>query len=263
MIMDLTSLMSSLLSDQNITSVAKKAGVSDEEAASVLATALPVMLNGANGQASGADTTESFYHAVRDHATKDPRNVDLKEGGKIVGHLLGTDEEAAENAIATRAGMSSAKVGLILAAAAPLIMNMLGGSTSNSNSSAGTASLLSSLLGGGMNSNSSSSLMTSALTSVLANSLGGSSSSNSLLGSLLGSALGGGTQQSNYKPSSSSSLLGSLLGGGMGSTQQYSAANSSSSLLGSLLGGGMGSTQQQQSGLDLGTIGGLLSSLLK
>ena len=241
MIMDLTSLMSSLLSDQNITSVAKKAGVSDEEAASVLATALPVMLNGANGQASGADTTESFYHAVRDHATKDPRNVDLKEGGKIVGHLLGTDEEAAENAIATRAGMSSAKVGLILAAAAPLIMNMLGGSTSNS----------------------SSSLMTSALTSVLANSLGGNSSSNSLLGSLLGSALGGGTQQSNYKPSSSSSLLGSLLGGGMGSTQQYSAANSSSSLLGSLLGGGMGSTQQQQSGLDLGTIGGLLSSLLK
>ena len=183
--MDLTSLMSSLLSDQNIKAVASKAGVSEEEAASVLATALPVMLNGANGQASDANTTESFFHAVNDHAKKDPESVDLKEGGKIVGHLLGTDEEAAENAIAKRAGMSSANVGLILAAAAPLILNMLGNSTSSSNSSAGTASLLNALLGGGMNSNASSSLMTSALTSVLGNALGGNSSSNSLLGSLL------------------------------------------------------------------------------
>ena len=190
--MDLTSLMSSLLSDQNIKAVASKAGVSEEEAASVLATALPVMLNGANGQASDAATTESFYKAVTDHAQKDPEKVDLKEGGKIVGHLLGTDEKAAEDAIAKRAGLSSANVGLILAAAAPLIMNMLGNSTSNSHSSSGTASLLNSLLGGGMNSSSSGNLMTSVLTSVLANSLnGGNNSNNSLLGSLLGSALPG------------------------------------------------------------------------
>ncbi len=252
--MDLTSLMSALLSDQNITSVAHKAGVSEEEAASVLATALPVMLNGANGQASDANTTESFFHAVNDHAKKDPESVDLKEGGKIVGHLLGTDEEAAENAIAKRAGMSSANVGLILAAAAPLILNMLGNSTSSSNSSAGTASLLNALLGGGMNSNASSSLMTSALTSVLGNALGGNSSSNSLLGSLLTGALGSGTSNNSYS-NSSAGLLGSLLGGGMPSQQQ-----SSGSLLGSLLGG---SSNQQQSGMNLGTIGGLLSSLLK
>ena len=233
--MDLTSLMSSLLSDQNIKAVASKAGVSEEEAASVLATALPVMLNGANGQASDAATTESFYKAVTDHAQKDPEKVDLKEGGKIVGHLLGTDEKAAEDAIAKRAGLSSANVGLILAAAAPL---------------------LNSLLGGGMNSSSSGNLMTSVLTSVLANSLnGGNNSNNSLLGSLLGSALGSGSTGSNFKPSSSASLLGSLLGG-MGGMQQQS----SSGMLGSLLGG---SSNQQSSGLNIGSIGGLLNSLLK
>ena len=254
--MDLTSLMSSLLSDQNIKAVASKAGVSEEEAASVLATALPVMLNGANGQASDAATTESFYKAVTDHAQKDPEKVDLKEGGKIVGHLLGTDEKAAEDAIAKRAGLSSANVGLILAAAAPLIMNMLGNSTSNSHSSSGTASLLNSLLGGGLNSSSSGNLMTSVLTSVLANSLnGGNNSNNSLLGSLLGSALGSGSTGSNFKPSSSASLLGSLLGG-MGGMQQQS----SSGMLGSLLGG---SSNQQSSGLNIGSIGGLLNSLLK
>ena len=254
--MDLNALMSSLLSDANIESVARKAGVSDEEAASVLATSLPVMLNGANGQASDGHTTESFFQAVRDHAGKDPEKVDLKEGGKIVGHLLGTDEEAAENAIATRAGMKPSTVGLILAAAAPLIMNALGSSTSSSTSSAGTASLLNALLGGASNSNASGSLMTSALAGVLGNALGGGSSSNSLLGNVLTGALGGGLQQS---PSMASSLLGSLLGGGV--QQQQQSSSMASSLLGSLMGGS--NVQQQQPSLNLGSISGLLNSLLR
>ena len=253
--MDLNTLMSSLLSDANIKSVARKAGVSDEEAASVLATSLPVMLNGANGQASDGHTTESFFQAVRDHAGKDPEKVDLKEGGKIVGHLLGTDEEAAENAIATRAGMKPSTVGLILAAAAPLIMNALGSSTSSSTSSAGTASLLNALLGGASNSNASGSLMTSALAGVLGNALGGGSSSNSLLGNVLTGALGGGMQQST---SMASSLLGSLLGGGV--QQQQQSSSMASSLLGSLMGG---SVQQQQPSVNLGSISGLLNSLLR
>ena len=254
--MDLNTLMSSLLSDANIKSVARKAGVSDEEAASVLATSLPVMLNGANGQASDGHTTESFFQAVRDHAGKDPEKVDLKEGGKIVGHLLGTDEEAAENAIATRAGMKPSTVGLILAAAAPLIMNALGSSTSSSTSSAGTASLLNALLGGASNSNASGSLMTSALAGVLGNALGGGSSSNSLLGNVLTGALGGGMQQS---PSMASSLLGSLLGGGV--QQQQQSSSMASSLLGSLMGGS--NVQQQQPSVNLGSISGLLNSLLR
>lgn len=252
--MDLTTLISSLLSDENIKSVARKAGVTTEEAASVLATSLPVMLNGANGQASDGQTTESFFRAVKDHAGKKPETVDLEEGGKIVGHLLGTDEAAAENAIATRAGMKPATVALILAAAAPMIMNALGSSTSSSTSSAGTASLLSALLGGASNSNASGSLMTSALTSVLGNALGGGSSNNSLLGSMLTGALGGGMQQQSS--SMASSLLGSLLGGGM----QQQSPSMASSLLGSLMGG---NSPQQQSGLNLGSISGLLNSLLR
>ena len=257
--MELTVLMSTLLSDDNIKAVSKKAGVSEEEAASVLATSLPVMLNGANGQASDASTAESFYEAVSTHAKKNPDAISLEEGGKIVGHLLGSDAEKAENAIATRAGMSSGNVALILAAAAPLIMNLLGSSTSSANSSSGTASLLNALLGGGSNSNASSSLMTSALTSVLGNALGGQSSSNSLLGSMLGSALGvAPQQQQQHNTSGSGSLLGSLLGGGISQPQQ--SQPSSGSLLGSLLGVG---SNQQSSGLDLGTVGGLLSSLLR
>lgn len=272
--MDLNSLFASLLSDNSITSVAGKADVSAEDAAGVLAAALPMMLNGANGQASGAKTSDSFQEAVTAHAKRDPSTVDLTEGSKIVSHLLGEDAEVAQRAIAKKSGLSSAKVGLILAAAAPLLMNMLG-SNSSSNSASGTASLLSSLLGGSSNSSASSSMMTSALTGLLGNALGGNAaSSNSILTSVLGSALGGSAKPQaasagllgsllggSQKPQSSSAagLLGSLMGG---SSQQPSAA----SLLGSLMGGAQPqqhASQQQSSGLDLGSVAGLLNSLLK
>lgn len=274
--MDLNSLFASLLSDNSITSVAGKADVSAEDAASVLAAALPMMLNGANGQASGAKTSDSFQEAVTAHARRDPSTVDLTEGSKIVGHLLGEDADVAQRAIAKKSGLSSAKVGLILAAAAPLLMNILG-SNSSANSASGTASLLSSLLGGSSNSSASSSMMTSALTGLLGSALGGNaSSSNSILTSVLGSALGGGV-----KPQAASAgLLGSLLGGGVkpqssaagllgslmgGGAQQPSA--SAANLLGSLLGGAQQpqhhASQQQSSGLDLGSVAGLLNSLLK
>ena len=257
--MDLTTLLSSMLSDDSLTAVAQKAGVSEDAAAGVLASALPSLLNGANGQASGKDTSDSFQEAVLAHAGRNPKDVDLDEGKKIVGHLLGTQNTATQQEIADRSGLNSSQVGLILAAAAPMLMNMLG-SNSSSNTSAGTASLLTSLLGGGSNSASSNSFMSSALSSVLTGAMGGNSGSNNLLGSLLGSALGG---QSNNKPQNNmaGSIIGSLLGGGQSSNSQNNMAGS---ILGSLLGGGQSNNKpqsnNQSSGLNLGSI---LSSLLK
>lgn len=248
--MDLTSLMSALLSDNTVTSVAGKAGASSTDAVSVLAAALPSMLNGANGQASNPATAESFFQAVNDHAGRDSEKVDVDEGAKIVSHLLGDDAEDTERAIAKKTGLSKSQVALILAAAAPMLMKMLGNQTASSNSANSTASMLGSLLGGGMNSSSSNSMMTSALGSVLSSAMGGGSqsSSNSLLGSLLSSAVGAPAQQQ----ASPVSMLGSLLG----ATQQTSQSSAAGNILGSLLGGG-------QSSSGLGSAAGILSSLLK
>lgn len=248
----LTGLMSSFLSDNSLNSVSGKAGVDSGDVAGILAAALPSLLNGANGQASDESTSESFFEAVNSHAGKDPGDVDVDEGQKIISHLLGNDEEEVTRAIAKKTGMSSAKVGLVLAAAAPIIMNLLGKETSSSHSSHGTASLLGSLLGGSSGSSASNSLMTAALGSVLSGSLGGGSGSNSLLGSLLG----GGSS------SASSGLLGSLLG----TTSSYSnnsnsMASGAMGLLGSLLGAddSYGNQHQQQSS----GLAGILGSLLK
>ena len=257
--MDLTSLLSSMLSDDSLTAVAQKAGVSEDAAAGVLASALPSLLNGANGQASGKDTADSFQEAVLAHAGRNPMDVDLDEGKKIVGHLLGTQNNTQQE-IAERSGLNSSQVGLILAAAAPLLMNMLG-SNSSSNTSAGTASLLASLLGGSSNSASSNSFMTSALSSVLTGAMGSNSGSNNLLGSLLGSALGG---QTNHKPQNQNNMAGSIIGSLLGGqTNNKPQNNMAGSILGSLLGGQTNNKPQsgnQSSGLNLGSI---LSSLLK
>lgn len=236
--MDLTSLIGALLNDNNVQSVSGKTGVSNGDVAGVLATALPMLLNGANNQAQQKETSQSFHEAVLEHSTKDPEKVDLAEGEKIVDHLLGNDADKAEKAIAKQTGLSRAQVALILAAAAPIIMNMLGKQTSASHSSSAsaTASLLGSLLGGGSNSSASNALMTAALGAVLSNALGGgnsqSNASSSILGSVLGSALGAKPQQNHKASNGTAALLGSLLG----ATQQQ-AKPQQSNVSGDLLGG--------------------------
>lgn len=243
--MDLTSLMGTFLSDNSIQSVAGKTGTSTGNVASVMAAALPLLLNGANNQASQPETSQSFYEAVTEHAAKDPEKVDVEEGEKIVDHLLGEEADSAEKAIAKKTGLSKAQVALILAAAAPLIMNMLGNHNNsyNSNSASSTASLLGNLLGGSTNSTTSNALMAAALSSVLSNALGGNSSNNatsSILGSVLGSAMG--ATQTNHKPqhqinnvnvdAGAANLLGSLL---TGATQQTQQTTNGLSLLGGLM----------------------------
>lgn len=264
--MDLTSLMGALLSDNNVQSVSRKSGVSTGNVAGVLATALPMLLNGANNQAQQKETTQSFHEAVLEHFKKDPEKVDLAEGEKIVDHLLGNDADKAEKAIAKQTGLSRAQVALILAAAAPIIMNMLGKQTSSQSSSASsTASLLGSLLGGGSNSSASNALMTAALGAVLSNALSGgnsqSNASSSILGSVLGSALGAKPQQNHAASNGTAALLGSLLG----ATQQQAKpqqSNVSADLLGSLLGASQQQVKpQQQSNASADLLGGLLNLL--
>lgn len=227
--MDLTSLMTALLSDNTLGQVSKKSGVDASDVVSVVAAALPALLQGANAQAQNAETAESFHEAVTEHAKKDPKKVDEKEGEKIVNHLLGAKAEETEKALAKKTGLSKAQIALILAALAPVVMNMLGSETTsqNSNNSSATANILSSLLGGSS-----------------------SSATNAVLGSVLGSVLSSAVGSNN-----NSSILGSVLSAATGSNN-----NTTNSLLGSLVGSALGGSNNNNSGLDLG---GILTSLLK
>ena len=108
-------------------------GASKGEVSSVLTEALPALLNGANGQAKDSGTAKGFADALAQHAKDDTGNlagflgnVDLGDGAKIVGHLLGSDKDSLTKAVSKKTGVSAAKIGQILAAIAPLLMSLLG-----------------------------------------------------------------------------------------------------------------------------------------
>jgi len=130
--MDINSLLGTLLSSDSVSGVSKATKADNNEVASVLNAALPMLLKGAKKQSEDKDTAESFATALLSHGKKDTsnlssflKNVDLDDGSKIIGHLLGKDDDNVKK-IAKSSGVSAKKTGDILSAAAPLLMSLLG-----------------------------------------------------------------------------------------------------------------------------------------
>ena len=159
--MDLQALMSTMLSEESIQNLGVKADASPEEVRGVLGNALPLLLSGANAQATNQETASGFLGALQQHAQDDATNVgsflgnvDLGDGAKIIAHLLGANTGAQTQAVAQQAGVNQAKTGNILAAVAPLLLTLLGqqaasGSNSANNNALGIGSLMGSLMGSG------------------------------------------------------------------------------------------------------------------
>jgi len=134
--MDLMKLAGTLLSSDSVDGVSERTGSSGTDVSKVLAKALPVLLDGANDQAKDKKTSKGFASALSDHAKDDTSdlsgflgNVDMEDGAKILGHLLGSKEEEKVNEIAEDSGLDAAAVLEILSAASPLLLSLLGQQT--------------------------------------------------------------------------------------------------------------------------------------
>lgn len=134
--MDFSSIIGTIMSKDSLDGLAQKTGASFGEVKEVLSSALPNLLNGAGKQASDSDTSEGFANALTQHAGNDTSNlasffskVDLSDGAKIVGHLLGkkdNDEKKASEADNSAQAASGSNSNSIISAAAPLLMSLLG-----------------------------------------------------------------------------------------------------------------------------------------
>ena len=151
--MDMTSLITTLLSSDSVSGVGKAANADKSNVQSVLNAALPLLLNGAKAQSEDKSTAESFANALLSHGQKDTsnvasflKNVDLDDGAKIIGHLLGNGNSV--KTIAKESGVSSKETSNILSAAAPLLMSLLGQGTSTkkNNNTAAALSIASAVL---------------------------------------------------------------------------------------------------------------------
>lgn len=152
--MDLKKITSTLLSSDSISGLSSLTGSSKKDVTSVLTSALPSLLTGANNQAKDNDTAESFANALADHAKADTSNltsflgkVDMADGAKIVTHLLGSGKSDVTDSVAKETGVSSKQTGQILSAAAPLMMSLLGQQADkDENKADGIGALVGSLL---------------------------------------------------------------------------------------------------------------------
>lgn len=159
--MDLMSIMSAMMGGSSTTGISKATGTQSADVTSILASALPTLLQGAGKQAQDTSTASSFAQALQYHAADDTsnlsnfyKNVDLDDGAKIVKHLFGSNTNAAIKSIASDAGVTQNQAASVLSAAAPLMMSLLGQqtaaetrkATTQAQQTSATSSLMSSLL---------------------------------------------------------------------------------------------------------------------
>lgn len=237
---DLNSI-GSLISGGGLSAISRRTKVAKEDVAKVLSVGIPALVGGMRRNAGAEAGAASLSRALADHSTADISNpgdflksADLKDGKKILGHVLGDDQKGLVDEISKAAGVTKGKTTTILALVAPLLLSLLG--SQNSNSGGGLLGMLGGLLGGGQSSG----------------------------GGLLGGLLGGGQQQAQPQQQSTG-LLGSLLGGSSSGN-----ASMASGLFSSLLGGGSsqnnagGSVIQlsEQQSQEQSSSGGLLDSFL-
>ena len=192
-----------LLSGGGLSAISKRTKLKQADVARVLSAGIPALLSGMADNAAQAEGEAALSRALKDHEKVTAANVgdflkqaDLKDGKKILGHVLGTNQEALLQKISADTGVTKAKTTTILALAAPLLLSLLG----NQSSGAG------------------------GLTGLLGSLLGASGQGGNLLGALLG---GGSTTQSAL----GLGLLGSLLGSGQSSQQEESSGGLFNSLL--------------------------------
>ena len=220
-----------LLSGGGVKAISKRTRLPAGDVAKVMSYGIPILVGGMNRNVATAQGEQSLSAALRDHSGDDVSNVgaflkgaDLKDGKKILGHVLAGDQEDAVDQISRASGVSKGKTTTILSLVAPLLLSLLGGQQNQGGSSFNLPALLLSML------------------------LSGGQSQPAQQPSLVGSLLGGGQSQVVQQPvQQQPSLLGSLLGGGQQQAVQQPVqqpAQSSGSLFSSLFGGG----QQSQGG---------------
>ncbi len=187
--MDITSLIGTLLSSDSITGVSKSTKASSNDVQSILTAALPALLNGAKAQAEDESTAASFTKALASHGKKDTSdlasflgNVDLEDGSKIIGHLLGNDSDAVKT-IAKKAGTNTKTATNVLSAAAPLLMSLMGQKENEDDDDNALGSIAAALI------------------------------KNVDVGDLIGGLLGGSSsKKSSKKSNDASDLIGGILG---------------------------------------------------
>lgn len=205
-------LLNSPMGKTIISGVAGSTGQDSNKTGSVLTMALPVLMKAMERNAATPQGAEGLMGALNKHDGGILDNLGdlfnggvnkdvVDDGGKILGHILGSKQQGVQQVIGQKAGMDVGAVGNILQTAAPILMGLLGKQSRQTgfSNSGGLGDLLGGMLGGSKTQNEQSFLEKildadgdgSVIDDVAGMVLGGSQKkSGGLLGGLLGGLFG-------------------------------------------------------------------------
>lgn len=132
--MDLQDMLKDLMKNPNILKeMGNKVGASEKEVQKATLMGVPTLVEALNQNAKQGGSKESLARAIDNHKHDDVDNlesfvgkIDLNEGNKMLGHILGQDRNNVENKISSSSGLGSNQVQSLLSLLAPMLMGMLG-----------------------------------------------------------------------------------------------------------------------------------------
>lgn len=187
-----------ILSQVPIDDIAEKLGVSPDVAKAAVEQGGAVLLGGLAKNASTAEGSSAIENALKRHegstgATK-VDDVDQEDGGKIVSHILGSNQKDVTDKLTSSKETAGIDFGKLLPILAPIIMGLIanankgkGGGAAESSSGGGIGDIIGGLLGGGGSGGAS----TGGLGDVLGGLLGGGNGGGGGIGDILGGLFGG------------------------------------------------------------------------
>lgn len=151
--MDLNSILGVLAAGSTANQIGQQFNIESNKVSSVITSALPTLIGAMQKNASTQSGANALSKALGDHSGDTGFNmgsVNLTDGSKILGHILGNNTNSIFSALAKQTGTTSNQVSSILASIAPTLLGLLGKGQKSSNTSAsGLGGMLGAILGGG------------------------------------------------------------------------------------------------------------------
>jgi len=127
-------LLGSLLSSSSLGSLSDNTGVQKPQLQKLLILALPLIIKYLTSNSQSQSGLSSLFGALGAHqnrgtAESQIANADTEDGKKIVGHILGDDQDKVVDTLSKESGVDTADVLNVLGTVAPYIMSGLSAAT--------------------------------------------------------------------------------------------------------------------------------------
>ena len=133
--MNLLKMLTNMLTSSSaLQALSAKTGLPPKTLKMIIMIAVPLLLKRMTGNAASQNGASSLLGALAQHKSTKAvgdqlENVDQEDGAKIVGHILGEDQDDLVRAVADQAGADPQDVSKVLGSISPTIMNGLSAAT--------------------------------------------------------------------------------------------------------------------------------------